>query len=73
MPNNYGTPWSPFSNIVFAQKGATLIELMNPTWCHGPFAVLAKDLGLNYGYVFGDSIHEPGVEEDKKLETILSQ
>ena len=62
-----GPHGAAFSNIVFAQKGATLIELMNPTWCHGPFAVLAKDLGLNYGYVFGDSIHEPGVEEDKKV------
>ena len=62
-----GPHGAAFSNIVFSQKGATLIELMNPSWPHGPFAALAKDVGLKYGYVFGKSIDEPGVEEDKKV------
>ena len=62
-----GPHGAAFSNIIFAQKGATLLELMNPSWPHGPFAVLAKDIGLKYGYVFGQSIDEPDVEDDKKV------
>ena len=42
-----------FSNIIFSQPEATLIELMNPNWPHGPFAALAEKIGMKYGLVFG--------------------
>jgi capsular polysaccharide biosynthesis protein len=42
-----------FTNAVFAQPGATLIELFSPCYINGCFWALANACGHRYGFIVG--------------------
>ena len=44
-----------FTNAVFAQPGATLIELLSPSWMLGCFWALANACGHRYGFMIGSN------------------
>ena len=52
-----------FTNAVFAQPGATLIELLSPNWMHGCFWALASACGHRYGFMIGTQ-HGEDIEAD---------
>jgi hypothetical protein len=61
-----------FTNAVFAQPGASLIELFSPSWMNGCFWALANACGHRYGFMIGTQ-HGEDIEADiRKFRRLLT-